>query len=95
VLDPELSAALRACRALLLLTSDELRRHHARTRFLNVETLAARMIGLSDAEAADVYQRMLDDADPAPAQVPGTVEIVLAFIERVKAARRTLTAKPS
>jgi len=90
-------------RALLLFAKrnpDEFRRHNARLRFLTVETILTELDGLilrcrdeyDPEEVAEGYFAwLLDGADADPR----AREVVAALIERVRAARRALVAKPS
>jgi hypothetical protein len=76
-LSPELRELLRQA----IRDKEGVLRRHAIGRFERVETMAARLDGLNDEQADELFERMLDDAEP------GTEPIVSKFIEAIKAAR--------
>jgi hypothetical protein len=77
-LDPELRERLRlACK----LGKDEMNRRHAVNHFDNVEKVVTMMDGLSDDDAEQFLERMLDDAEPVVRPV------VSNFVDAIRAAR--------
>jgi hypothetical protein len=81
-LDPELQTLLIAAKR----DPRGFVRQHAINHFQYIETIVARLDGLSDDRAAKFFQMMLDDAEP------GTEPIILRFIDDIKGSR---SAKPS
>jgi hypothetical protein len=85
--DKKLSPELRRRLAKFVMDREAARRAHAINHFQNVETMVARVHGLSDDEAEQLFQRMLDDAESDAER-----GVVSTFVDAIKVAR---SAKPS